>query len=37
MATPSKGYFRLYPGNRVRLRYGYVVECTGFEQDADGG
>jgi glutaminyl-tRNA synthetase len=36
MATPSKGYFRLYPGNRVRLRYGYVVECTGFEQDADG-
>ncbi len=36
MVTPSKGYFRLYPGNRVRLRYGYVVECTGFEQDADG-
>ena len=31
-----KGYFRLYPGNRVRLRYGYVVECTGFEKDADG-
>ncbi len=36
MATPTKGYFRLYPGNRVRLRYGYVVECTGFDQDADG-
>src|SRR6478609_402644 len=36
MATPSKGYFRLYPGNRVRLRYGYVVECTDFEADADG-
>ena len=36
MATPSKGYFRLYPGNRVRLRYGYVVECTGFEQDDAG-
>ncbi|HWL63465.1 MAG TPA: glutamine--tRNA ligase/YqeY domain fusion protein [Steroidobacteraceae bacterium] len=36
MVTPSKGYFRLYPGNRVRLRYGYVVECTGYEQDADG-
>jgi glutaminyl-tRNA synthetase len=36
MVTPSKGYFRLYPGNRVRLRYGYVVECTGFEQDAHG-
>ena len=36
MVTPTKGYFRLYPGNRVRLRYGYVVECTGFEQDHDG-
>jgi glutaminyl-tRNA synthetase len=36
MVTPSKGYFRLYPGNRVRLRYGYVVECTGCDQDADG-
>jgi glutaminyl-tRNA synthetase len=36
MATPTKGYFRLYPGNRVRLRYGYVVECTGFDQDAAG-
>ena len=36
MVTPSKGYFRLYPGNRVRLRYGYVVECTGFDQDDDG-
>ena len=36
MAAPSKGYFRLYPGNRVRLRYGYVVECTGFDQDEAG-
>jgi len=36
MATPTKGYFRLYPGNRVRLRYGYVVECTGFDQDEAG-
>ncbi|HKQ27712.1 MAG TPA: glutamine--tRNA ligase, partial [Burkholderiales bacterium] len=26
---PPKGYFRLYPGNEVRLRYGYVVKCTG--------
>ncbi|MDR2876266.1 MAG: glutamine--tRNA ligase/YqeY domain fusion protein [Methylobacillus sp.] len=34
--TPPGGYFRLYPGNRVRLRYGYVVECTGCEKDADG-
>ena len=45
--TPPKGYFRLYPprldasgimqpGNSVRLRYGYVVQCTGFDRDADG-
>ncbi|MBV8667300.1 MAG: glutamine--tRNA ligase/YqeY domain fusion protein [Burkholderiaceae bacterium] len=36
METPSKGYFRLFPGNKVRLRYGYVVECTGCEKDAQG-
>jgi len=36
METPSKGYFRLYPGNKVRLRYGYVIECTGFDKDAAG-
>ncbi len=36
MEEPSKGYFRLFPGNRVRLRYGYVVECTGCEKDASG-
>src|SRR5690606_3998052 len=34
--NPPKGYFRLAPGARVRLRYGYIVECTGFEKDADG-
>jgi glutaminyl-tRNA synthetase len=34
--TPPKGYFRLFPGNRVRLRYGFVIECTGCEKDADG-
>jgi glutaminyl-tRNA synthetase len=28
---PQKGYFRLYPGNEVRLRYGYVVKCLGME------
>src|SRR3990172_8605874 len=33
METPTKGYFRLYPGNKVRLRYGFVVECTGCEKD----
>jgi glutaminyl-tRNA synthetase len=36
METPAKGYFRLYPGNRVRLRYGFVVECTGCDKDASG-
>jgi len=36
METPTKGYFRLFPGNKVRLRYGYVVECTGCEKDEDG-
>jgi glutaminyl-tRNA synthetase len=34
--TPPKGYFRLFPGNTVRLKYGYVVKCTGFEKDAAG-
>ena len=32
METPAKGYFRLFPGNKVRLRYGFVVECTGCEK-----
>jgi glutaminyl-tRNA synthetase len=30
--TPEKGYFRLFPGNKVRLRYGYIVECTGYDK-----
>ena len=44
---PAKGFFRLYPprsdaagvstpGNKVRLKYGMVVECHGCEKDADG-
>ncbi|MBL8484704.1 MAG: glutamine--tRNA ligase/YqeY domain fusion protein, partial [Rhodocyclaceae bacterium] len=36
METPVKGYHRLYPGNNVRLRYGFVVRCTGCDKDADG-
>ena len=36
METPSKGYFRLFPGNKVRLRYGFVVECTGCLKDNAG-
>ena len=34
--TPPKGFFRLFPGNKVRLKYGMVIECTGCEKDADG-
>ncbi|HWH83419.1 MAG TPA: glutamine--tRNA ligase, partial [Burkholderiaceae bacterium] len=34
--APPKGFFRLFPGNRVRLKYGVVVECTGCEKDASG-
>jgi glutaminyl-tRNA synthetase len=33
---PPKGYFRLAPGAEVRLRYAYIVRCTGVEKDADG-
>ncbi|MBN9203222.1 glutamine--tRNA ligase/YqeY domain fusion protein [Methylibium petroleiphilum] len=33
---PPKGFFRLFPGNKVRLKYGVVVECSGCEKDADG-
>jgi glutaminyl-tRNA synthetase len=36
MEVPSKGYFRLTPEGMVRLRYGYVVKCTGCEKDANG-
>ena len=36
MEVPVEKYFRLYPGNMVRLRYGYVIECTGCEKDANG-
>jgi glutaminyl-tRNA synthetase len=36
MEVPAKGYFRLFPGNKVRLRYGFVIECTGADKDADG-
>jgi glutaminyl-tRNA synthetase len=34
--APPKGFFRLFPGNKVRLKYGMVVECTGCEKDAEG-
>ncbi|MBX3395862.1 MAG: glutamine--tRNA ligase/YqeY domain fusion protein [Phycisphaerae bacterium] len=35
--TPPKGYFRLFPGNEVRLRYAYFVRCTGFIKDPETG
>lgn len=34
--VPPKGFFRLFPGNLVRLRYGYVVKCIGADKDANG-
>ncbi|MCX8144819.1 MAG: glutamine--tRNA ligase/YqeY domain fusion protein [Azovibrio sp.] len=36
MEVPSKGYNRLFPGNMARLKYGYVVKCTGCEKDDAG-
>ncbi|WP_119155698.1 glutamine--tRNA ligase/YqeY domain fusion protein [Caldimonas tepidiphila] len=36
MEQPPKGYHRLYPGNKARLKYGYVVECTGCDKDEAG-
>lgn len=34
--TPPKGFHRLFPGNKVRLKYGHVVECVGASRDASG-
>jgi len=36
MENPPKGYFRLFPGNEVRLRYAFLVKCTGIEKDTAG-
>ena len=42
MLEPVKGFFRLYPpsndqaGGRVRLRHGFVIECTGVALDSNG-
>jgi glutaminyl-tRNA synthetase len=35
--TPPKGYHRLYPGNEVRLRYGYIIKCHDFVKDPATG
>ncbi len=34
--NPVPGFFRLQPGGRVRLRYAYVIECTGYEKNTAG-
>ncbi len=36
MEEPPKKYFRLFPGNEVRLMSAYFVTCTGFEKDGNG-
>ena len=36
MENPPKKYFRLSPGNEVRLRYAYFVTCQSVEKDAEG-
>jgi glutaminyl-tRNA synthetase len=35
--TPPPKYFRLYPGNEVRLRYAYLVKCTSIVRDPATG
>ncbi|NLC39349.1 MAG: glutamine--tRNA ligase/YqeY domain fusion protein [Clostridiaceae bacterium] len=36
MEEPPKKYFRLFPGNHVRLANAYIVECTGFRKNENG-
>ena len=36
MEEPPKKYFRLFPGNEVRLMSAYFVKCVGCEKDEDG-
>lgn len=36
MIEPPRKYFRLYPGNEVRLMHAYFVKCVGYDTDADG-
>ena len=37
MEVPPKKYFRLFPGNEVRLRYAYIIKCTDFKKDENTG
>ncbi|MDO5775550.1 MAG: glutamine--tRNA ligase/YqeY domain fusion protein [Eubacteriales bacterium] len=36
MEVPPHKYFRLFPGNEVRLMGAYFAKCTGFDKDEDG-
>ena len=36
MEEPPKKYFRLFPGNEVRLKSAYIVKCTGCKKDENG-
>ena len=36
MDEPVKGYFRMFPGNEVRLKTTYIVKCTGCKRDDEG-
>lgn len=36
MENPPKKFFRLGPGNMVRLKYAYIIKCDSFDKDADG-
>jgi len=37
LEDPPKGFFRLAPGREVRLRYAYIVKCTGVVKDEASG
>jgi glutaminyl-tRNA synthetase len=36
MEQPPKGYFRLGPGLKTRLKHAYIVECTDYQKDSEG-
>ena len=36
MIEPPKKYFRLYPGNEVRLKGAYFIKCVGYDTDENG-
>ncbi len=37
MEEPHKKFYRLYPGNEVRLRYAYIIKCESFVKDESNG